>query len=302
MTTLTHAETARLAHKALRLREAGVDSEKNLRALAAKAPAGRILGLSDPERDQTIVQGTAAAHAELALAVVCHLQDDLPGPTVPDTARKLMARTLTDIHREWDDAVTANLEATMKPGDLKAWRASVKRDAKAAAELHAEMAETGAEFPVHPAFGHMRHTDGAANALYDLGRQGILDDTIAMSVATIKLVLIDSADYAVNLATHQFLSSVAAIGRVATTAALASKTFAAGVFDAADLGFGNVTGDPSEAIAVVQTSAAAGGADVADTAQRLVGYMDTATGLPVSPNGGAINVVFDNGANRIFKL
>jgi hypothetical protein len=41
---------------------------------------------------------------------------------------------------------------------------------------------------------------------------------------------------------------------------------------------------------------------VATTAQRLIAYIDTATGLPVTPNGQNITVSFDNGSNRIFKL
>jgi hypothetical protein len=51
-----------------------------------------------------------------------------------------------------------------------------------------------------------------------------------------------------------------------------------------------------------QSSAVTGGADVAASAQRLIAYIDTATGLPVTPNGQAIGLTFDNGANRIFKL
>jgi len=31
-------------------------------------------------------------------------------------------------------------------------------------------------------------------------------------------------------------------------------------------------------------------------------YIDTATGLPVTPNGGDINVNWDNGANKIAKI
>jgi hypothetical protein len=35
---------------------------------------------------------------------------------------------------------------------------------------------------------------------------------------------------------------------------------------------------------------------------RLIAYIDTATGLPVTPNGANITAVWDNGANKIFKL
>jgi len=39
-----------------------------------------------------------------------------------------------------------------------------------------------------------------------------------------------------------------------------------------------------------------------ESTSRLIANIDTATGLPVTPNGGDITVVFDAGANRIFKL
>lgn len=297
---LAHAEKARLAHQALRLREAGIDTEAKVRELAAQAPAALILGVPEAT-DQTIVIAGRNPRAELALSVVKHMRDDLPGPTDPKLVERLMGMSLTDIHKAWDDAVTANLEATLPDAELRAWRESVARDTQAFEERAAAREETG-DWPVHPAFGHLRHDDGAANALYDLGREGILDATISVTVAVLKVVLVDSADYTVNLATHQFLSSVAGAGRVATTAALGSKTATAGVFDSADTSFATVTGDPSEALIVYQSSAVTGGADVADTSQRLIGYIDTATGLPVTPNGGNITVTWDNGANRIFKL
>ncbi len=36
--------------------------------------------------------------------------------------------------------------------------------------------------------------------------------------------------------------------------------------------------------------------------ERLVAYIDSATGLPVIPNGGDITITWDSGANRIFAL
>jgi hypothetical protein len=38
------------------------------------------------------------------------------------------------------------------------------------------------------------------------------------------------------------------------------------------------------------------------TDEPLIAYIDTATGLPVTPNGGDITIAWDSGANRIFKL
>lgn len=38
------------------------------------------------------------------------------------------------------------------------------------------------------------------------------------------------------------------------------------------------------------------------TESPLIAFIDTATGLPVTPNGGDITVAWDSGANKIFKL
>jgi len=141
-----------------------------------------------------------------------------------------------------------------------------------------------------------------ANALYDLGREGFLAGEIDYDTAVIKAILVDTALYTVNLSTHKFLSSIPAGARVATSAALAGKSVSNGVADANDVTFTAVTGASVEAIAIVQSSAVAGGADLADTAQRLIVFIDTATGLPIQPNGGDITISWDNGTNKVFKL
>jgi ApbE superfamily uncharacterized protein (UPF0280 family) len=55
-------------------------------------------------------------------------------------------------------------------------------------------------------------------------------------------------------------------------------------------------------VVLIQSSAVTGGADVAATAQRLIAWYDTGTNLPIVPNGGDINIVHDNGTNKIFVL
>src|SRR4051812_16602597 len=141
-----------------------------------------------------------------------------------------------------------------------------------------------------------------ANALFDPGREGFLDGSIDWDTATIKVALVRGYTFS---AAHRFVSDVTGAGGtlVATSAALASKTVTAGVADAADVTFTAVpTGAAIPALVVFQSSAVTGGADVAATAQRVIAYIDTATGLPVTPNGGDITVAWDNAANRIFKL
>lgn len=133
------------------------------------------------------------------------------------------------------------------------------------------------------------------NALYGKARQAFLDGDLDWSSNTIKAVLVDVADYTVSIDTHEFLSDIPSGARVATSAAFASKTSTLGVADAADISFASVVGDPSEALVIYADTGVVG-------TSRLIAYIDTATGLPVTPNGGNVNVTWDNGANRIFKL
>jgi len=134
-----------------------------------------------------------------------------------------------------------------------------------------------------------------ANALYDLGRQAFLEGGIAWLTDNIKLVLVDAGDYTVNLVTDEFLDDVPSAARVATSGNFASKTSTAGVADAADVTLSAVSGDQSEALVIYRDSGAEG-------TSELIAYIDTATGLPVTPSGGDITIQWDSGANKIFKL
>jgi hypothetical protein len=134
-----------------------------------------------------------------------------------------------------------------------------------------------------------------APALYDKGREGFLDGSIDWDTDDIRVILVDAADYTVNLSTHDFLDDIPAGARVAVSSALTSKTVTAGVADAADVTFTSVTGDPCEAIVIYKHTGT-------ESTSRLIAYIDTATGLPVTPNGGNITIAWDSGANRIFKL
>ena len=135
-----------------------------------------------------------------------------------------------------------------------------------------------------------------ANGLYGKFKELLLGGDIDLAADDLKCVLVDTADYTVNLATDDFLADIAAGGRVATSGNLASKTITLGVFDAADITFSAVTGDVSEALVIYKDT---GDADTSP----LIAYIDTvSSGLPVTPNGGDITVTWDSGANKIFAL
>ena len=134
-----------------------------------------------------------------------------------------------------------------------------------------------------------------ANALYDKGREGFLDGSIDWDADNIKVVLVDTDDYTVNLATHDNLDDIPAGARVATSGNLASKTVAAGVADAADVTLSSVTGDQFEAIVIYKDTGT-------ESTSRLIAYIDTASGLPCTPNGGDVTLQWSSAAERIFKL
>lgn len=134
-----------------------------------------------------------------------------------------------------------------------------------------------------------------ANGLYDKGRQKFLEGSIAWLTDDIKAVLVDAADYAVDLANDEFLDDIPAGARVATSPNLTGKTSTAGVADADDATFSTVAGDESEALVLYKDTGVEG-------TSPLIAYIDTATGLPITPSGGDIIVQWDAGANKIFKL
>lgn len=133
-----------------------------------------------------------------------------------------------------------------------------------------------------------------ANALYDKGRDEFANGNIDWVNDTIKAVLVDTADYSVSLTTHDYLDDIAASARVAT-GTLASKTTAAGVVDAANLVLSTVSGDEAEALVIYKDTGV-------ESTSTLIAYFDTASGLPITPNGGDITIEWDDGANKIFKL
>ena len=131
-----------------------------------------------------------------------------------------------------------------------------------------------------------------ANALYPNFKENLLKANIDFDTITLAALLVDGADYTYS-ATHEFLSDVPLAGRVASVN-LASVTVTDGVVDAADATFTSVTGDPCESLIIYNNTGTAG-------TSHLIAFYDTGvTGLPVTPNGGNINITFN--ASGLFSL
>jgi hypothetical protein len=136
-----------------------------------------------------------------------------------------------------------------------------------------------------------------ANALYPLWKQELIKATANTPLTgTIKVVLVDTGVYTYS-ALHQYYSSVTGVPTsiAAAPATLASKTYVNGVFDAGDITFTAVTlGTNCEALIIYCDTGVA-------ATSPLIAYLDTGiTGMPVTPNGGDINVVWS--ASGIFAL
>jgi hypothetical protein len=133
-----------------------------------------------------------------------------------------------------------------------------------------------------------------ANVMYDPGREGFLDGSIDWDTGDQRVMLVLST-YTFSAA-NKFLSSLTAYDN-GRSAALASKTVTDGVADAADTTLVATAATASKALVIFQHTGS-------DATARLIAYIDTPTsGLPFTPSAGqTVNIAFDNGTNRIFKL
>ena len=118
---------------------------------------------------------------------------------------------------------------------------------------------------------------GGTHALPDLSTGG----------NNIKFHLLDTADHTVSLSADVDEADITNAAIVATSANLSSQTFgtvSVGTFDHADETLGTVTGDASEEIVYWYDT-------TTDTTSPLICRFDTfASGMPVTPNGGNIDV------------
>lgn len=134
-----------------------------------------------------------------------------------------------------------------------------------------------------------------ANALFDAARNAFLKSDLDWDDSW-KVMGVDHADDTPNVSTDDFLDDILAGARVFTSAALANKTATAGVADADDITIASVTGDPFESLVLFNDTPGT------EATKNLGVFIDTATGLPLTPNGGNVTITWDSGANKIYKL
>lgn len=135
-----------------------------------------------------------------------------------------------------------------------------------------------------------------ANALYTKGKQKFLEGFVNLKIDDIQVTLVDGALYTPTIATDNDIAEIPVAARIANTG-LTSKTTTDGVFDAADITFPVVPSNAnSMAYLVIWRNSGT------EANSQLLAVFDTATGLPVTPNGGDINITWSAGAAKIFSL
>lgn len=120
-----------------------------------------------------------------------------------------------------------------------------------------------------------------ASAIYPKFKEALLQGDYDLSSVAVRAVLVDTGTYTYNAA-HDFYDDLT--GVVGTeSGALANKTFTNGAFDSDNITFSAVTGNTAEAVVLFVDTGTAG-------TDALIAFIDSGTGLPVTPNGGDINL------------
>jgi len=130
-----------------------------------------------------------------------------------------------------------------------------------------------------------------ANKLYPKGKEHFATGGINFTGDNIKCILVTSG-YTPNFTTDEFLSVISGGNIVATSGNLASKSATLGVLNAAALVFTAVSGSTVTQVVMYKDTGTS-------STSPLLAYWDTATGLPVTPNGGDITLTWDTGSNKI---
>lgn len=137
-----------------------------------------------------------------------------------------------------------------------------------------------------------------ANGLYKSYKDQLWDGAFDLLATALDVSLIDAGTVDPDVQTHDFYDDLVT-AEVATFADLAGKAIVDTTniiaFDATDVTFTSVTGATVEDFSIFED-------DATDATSSLLVNFDTATGLPLTPNGADVTLQFDSGSNRIMAF
>lgn len=124
------------------------------------------------------------------------------------------------------------------------------------------------------------------NGRYVKGREKFLRGEIAWGADEFKAVLVTSS-YTPNFDTHEFLSSVSAPTRVATSDAFGNVTSTGGWAGVESITWQGFTGATCTGIVIIKDTGLV-------STSPLLAYLDTGiTNLPLEPNGAKVTFIID---------
>lgn len=134
-----------------------------------------------------------------------------------------------------------------------------------------------------------------ANALYTKAKEALLEGLIDLTDDSIKVALVKST-YVVDLSSHEYYSDIS-LDTTAVSNILDGRTTTNGIFDAENLTIEDYgTSGFSYLIIFKDTGNSA--------TSRLIAYIDTAEGLPVSSSSSTISITINwsDTVSKIFSL
>ena len=135
-----------------------------------------------------------------------------------------------------------------------------------------------------------------ANILTNYGKQELLNAGIDWDTNTIRVQLVLGSPGSPLV---QNFDDIPSGVRTGSPVALTGKSITNGIADAADPVITAVPtpggGSPIKQVIIYKDTGV-------ESTSTIIAVIDTATGLPVTANGGDISVVWDSGANKIFAL
>jgi hypothetical protein len=134
-----------------------------------------------------------------------------------------------------------------------------------------------------------------ANQLWDKGREGFLDGSIDWDTDDIRVMLVKST-YTFDGNDVYVTDLTPATNDNGRSAALESKTVTNGVANAGSTSLTATDAVECNALVIFKHTGS-------DATARLIAHIATATGFPITPgSGSSVNVTWDSGSNKIFKL
>ena len=133
-----------------------------------------------------------------------------------------------------------------------------------------------------------------ANMLYTKAKEKILQGQINLLTDDIRVAIVSNA-YVQSMTTDEFLSDVEA-HILGAPMALLNRSVTDGAFDGDNLNFtGIAAGGTTEGVVIYKGTGN-------PATSPLIFYADNITGFPMTTSGASIEIRWDDGAYKIFKI